>query len=83
VKGCSISLSPGVARGNNGLGSCVNGNEKKQLVSKHNSGDREAKEGCQMVPGAAQLTNSSTYAPHAYVSSTQYGWCRSAHNSLD
>lgn len=73
VKGCSVSLSLLVVRGNGGLGSFVNGNEKKQLVSKHNGGDREAKEGCQMVPGAVQLTNSSTYALHAYVASLHYG----------
>lgn len=68
-----ISLSPLEAGGNGGLGSFVNGNEKKQLVSEHNGEDREAKEGCQMVPGAVQLTNSSTYALHAYVASIQYG----------
>lgn len=73
VKGCSISLSPLGASGNGGFGSFVNGNEKKQLVSKHNGGDREAKEGCQMVPGAVQLTNSSTCALRAYVASIQYG----------
>lgn len=73
MKGCSVSLSLLVVRGNGGLGSFVNGNEKKQLVSKHNGGDREAKEGCQMVPGAVQLTNSSTYALHAYVASLHYG----------
>lgn len=55
-----------------GLGRFVNGNKQKQLVSKHNGRDREAKEGCQMVPGAVQLTNSSTYALYAYVASIQY-----------
>lgn len=32
----------------------------------------ETKEGCQMVPEAVQLTNSSTYALHAYVVSVQH-----------
>jgi len=72
VKGCSISLSPLEARGNCGLGGFVSGNKQKQLVNKHNGRDREAKEGCQMVPGAVQLTSSSTYALYAYVASIQY-----------
>lgn len=51
VKGCSISLSSLEARGNCGLGSCVNGNEQKQLVSEHNGGDREAKRGARWSQG--------------------------------
>lgn len=46
---------------------------KSSWSVKHNGGDGEAKEGCQMVPGAAQLTNSSTYALCAHVALSQHG----------
>lgn len=44
------------------------------MVTEHNGGDREAREGWQMVPGAVQLTNSSTYALPAHVAPIQDGF---------